>query len=213
VLDSYACDILRHGTCKSVIAVAAALTCTRSGLQRTCCAEESGEKKTWMNWPTSGPDEGSVCVITVAEGSRLHPCGHSGECAAHTEIGLNMDQYGSARHLSSWAGICPGNNESAGKHRSGKIPRGNKRLRAVLTECAWAAAHTKGSYFRSQYRRLVARRGQKRALVALGHTILTIVYHVIQDKLTYQELGEDFFDRLNAHRLSTYYVRRLQALG
>ncbi len=75
------------------------------------------------------------------------------------------------------------------------------------------AARTKGTYFRGQYRRLAARRGQRRALVALGHTILTIVYHVMKNKVAYQELGEDFFDRLNEHRLSTCYVRRLQALG
>ena len=124
-----------------------------------------------------------------------------------------MNQFPDHAHLGSWAGMCPGNNESAGKHRSGTTRHGNKWLRALLVEVAWAASRKKGSYFRTQYKRLSARRGKKRALVAVGHSILTIVYHVMKYKIAYEELGEDFFDKLNGDRLRKHYTKRLESLG
>ena len=133
--------------------------------------------------------------------------------AVIAELGVNMEQFPDEHHLSSWSGICPGNNESAGKHRSGKTRHGSKWLRSLLVEIAWSASRKKGSYFRSQFRRLAARRGKKRAVVAVAHSILIVIYHVMKHKVPYQELGENFFDKLNGRRLTTYYRRRLQNLG
>lgn len=107
------------------------------------------------------------------------------------EIGTDMSIFPSHGHLSSWAGMSPGNNESAGKRRSGRTTHGNKWLRATLVESAWAASRTKGTYLKSRYHRLTARRGKKRASVAIGHSILVAVYHMLRYNYHYHELGAD----------------------
>lgn len=129
------------------------------------------------------------------------------------EIGTEMQRFPTADHLSSWAGVSPGNNESGGKKKSGKTTKGNRWLRTTLIQAAWAASRKKNSYFRAQYHRLAGRRGKKRALMAVAHSLLVTVYHVIKNKTAYQDLGADYFDKLNAKRLVPYLVKRLKNLG
>jgi transposase len=129
------------------------------------------------------------------------------------ELGADMTPFPSAGQLASWVGICPGNHESAGKRRSGRTTQGNAWLRVTLVQCAWAASHTKGTYLSAQYKRLAARRGKKRALVAVGHTLLGIVYAVLKHKSTYRELGADYLDRQDKERLTARLLQRLAKLG
>jgi len=129
------------------------------------------------------------------------------------EIGTNMDQFGSAQHLCSWAGVCPGNNESAGKKKSGKTRRGSVWLRRVLCEAAWAASHCKRSYFRAQFHRLAGKKGKKRALIVVAHSILAVIYVLRKRGCNYQDLGSDYFEQINQDQLTRYYTKKLQRLG
>lgn len=129
------------------------------------------------------------------------------------ETGGDMGRFASARHLASWAGMCPGNNESAGKRRTGRTRKGSPWLRHCLIEAAHGAAHTKNKYLSSQYHRLAARRGKKKALVAVGHSILVIVYHLLTRKQPYSDLGANYFDERDRQAVTKRCLNRLQKLG
>ena len=129
------------------------------------------------------------------------------------ELGVDMSRFPSAAHAASWAGLAPGKNESAGKNRSGKITPGNRHLKAALVQAAHAASRTRDNYLAAQFRRLAARRGKKRAAVAVAHSILVIAYHMLRNGTEYRELGGDYFDRRNKAQLQRNLVKRLEGLG
>jgi transposase len=129
------------------------------------------------------------------------------------EIGVDMTPFASAQRLASWAGMCPGNHASAGRRKSGKTRQGSPWLRRALTEAAHGAARTKKSYLAAHYRRLAARRGSRRAIVAVGHTILTITYHLLTRHSVYQDLGPNYFDERDREGVKRRAVRRLEQLG
>ena len=130
-----------------------------------------------------------------------------------SEIGVDMSRFPTANHLASWAGVAPGNYESAGKRLSGRTTKGNQALATALTQAAWAASHTKNTYLSAQYHRIASRRGRKKAIVAVAHSILIIAYHLIMDMQTYQDLGGNYFDRRNSEATAKRLVQRLEKLG
>jgi transposase len=128
------------------------------------------------------------------------------------ELGVDMRVFENVSQLASWAGVCPGNNESAGKRRRSRIPKGNMYLKTTLIEAANAAAKAKGTYLRSKFYRLKARRGYKRAAVAVAHKILVAI-HMLSHRVCYNELGDLYLDNLNRHHLTRNLVHRLERLG
>jgi transposase len=129
------------------------------------------------------------------------------------EMGVDMDRFPNKMHLSSWAGMSPGNNESGGKKKPGSTTYGNKCLKTMLTEFAWVASKTKDTYLRSKYHSLVGRRGKKKALVALGHKILIMCYHILKYRCAYKELGVDYLDQRRKDKIARSYIKRLNHLG
>ena len=129
-----------------------------------------------------------------------------------SEIGVDMEKFPTHKHLTAWAGVCPGSNESAGKNKSGRITYGNKYLRTLLVEQGWAASRTKHTYLSSKYKSLVGRRGKKRAVIAIGHKILIAAYFIIKDKVAYKELGEDHLNNFRKDKLIEYYKKQINRL-
>ena len=128
------------------------------------------------------------------------------------EISTDMEHFPDHKHLASWAGMCPGSNESAGKNKSGRSTFGNRSLRGFLTEGGWAAARTKNTYFSSKYKSLVGRRGKKKTIVALGHKILIASYFIIKNKVEFKELGEEYLNNFRRDKLIAYYKKQIERL-
>ena len=129
------------------------------------------------------------------------------------EIGDDMSRFPSARHISSWAGVAPGNKQTGGKRMQAPTTKGNTHLRAALAEAVWALSHTKDNYLSAQYHRLARRIGKKKAIVAVSHSLLVIIYHLLRDQTDYRDLGSTYFETLDKERLRTSAVRRLESLG
>lgn len=129
------------------------------------------------------------------------------------ELGTDMSRFPSDRHAAAWGGLCPSNKESGGRRYAARSRQGNKALKRALTEAGQAAGRSRNTYLGAQYRRIGARRGKKRGALAVGHSILRIVYHLIKDGTTYRDLGADYFDRRNEASVTRRLVRRLETLG
>ena len=128
-------------------------------------------------------------------------------------IGIDMSRFPSDAHIASWAGLCPGNNESAGKRRSGKTTKGNKLLKTTLIVCAHSAVKVKTSYFYAQFQRISSRRGKKRAYVAVAHSMLISIYHILKDAIPFVDLGSEYYNQFNKERKINLYLKKLKALG
>ncbi len=149
----------------------------------------------------------------IAELCRMPGIGQRSAEVILAEIGADMSRFPSEAHLSSWAGVCPGNHKSAGKRYHGRTRNGNKTLKSMLVQCAKSASRSKGSYFSAQYQRIAARRGKNRAAMAVAHSMLIAIYHILKNKFPFRDLGPDYFDAFHREHKIRSYLKRLQALG
>ena len=148
--------------------------------------------------------------------NRLDTVPGVGQQSAQTilaEIGLDMSRFPTAGHLAVWAGVCPGNNISAGKSKGGRTRKGNQTLRTTLVQCAQAATNSKGTYFKAQYDRLVVRRGANRAKMAVAHSIIIAIWHMLKNGTDFIELGGDYYNRFNPEKKINMYLKKLKDLG
>ena len=129
------------------------------------------------------------------------------------EIGTDMSRFPTDGHLARWSGLAPGNNESAQRKKSGKITRGNNTLKTILIQCAQIAKRTKGSFFKAQYGRLVVRRGKKRATVAVAHSMIIAIYHILKDGVPFKDLGEGYYTQFNTEKKINHHLKQLEKLG
>ena len=155
-----------------------------------------------------GPFEEALKLLESIPG-----VGRRGAEEVVAETGVDMGRFPTYAHLASWARLCPGNHESAGKRKGGSTGAGNPWLRSTLVEAAWGAARTRQSYLSAQYHRLAARRGAKRAAVAVAHTILVIIYHLLRDQTPYHDLGRNYYDERDREAVVHRSVHRIQRLG
>jgi len=155
-----------------------------------------------------GPFEEAMMLVQGVTGIQA-----TAAAAILAEIGVDPSCFASAKHLASWAGVCPGNKQSGGKRLSGKPRKGNPYLRAILAEVVWAISHTSGNYLSAQYHRLARRLGKKKAVVAVSHSVLVIISHLLRTKKPYTDLGADYFDQLDKQRIERHHIRRLEQLG
>lgn len=139
--------------------------------------------------------------------------GNTSAQAIISVIGSDMSRFPTDRHISSWAGLCPGDNESAKKRKSGKTKKGDSLLRTTLIVCAHVAVKNKNSYFYAQYMRISAHRGFKRAYVTVAHSMLISIYHILKDGIVFKDLGANYYNQFNKDRKINAYLKKLKALG
>ncbi len=200
----------------------------RAELERAVKAEVNEHQRLMIREHLAHVDylDQSISRLGHEVGRRLHPFDETisrlqtmhgvGRRTAETllsEVGADVRRFPTHRHLASWAGVCPGNHESAGKQRTGRTRKGNPWLRAALVEAARSASRSKQTYLSAQYHRLAARRGGKRAALAVAHTILIIAYHLIEREQTYADLGGNYFDERDRREVERRLVKRLERLG
>ena len=151
--------------------------------------------------------------VAAAQIQEISGIGNTSAEAIIAVIGTDMSRFPSDAHISSWAGLCPGNNESAKKRKSGKTRKGNALLRSTLIVCAQSAIKNKRSYFYAQFQRISAHRGKKRAYVAVAHSMLIAIYHILKDGVPFHDLGSDYYNQFNKERKINAYLKKLKALG